>query len=347
MEDEENGITNCGNCRKVMTKEMIDILVSMLEDNDSPKKIAKTLKISVKTVYKWQIKYEECNKNVENLKNDIKKRGRKQSESNTLLKDQICEIIQADCRLTQKGIGVKLKEMGSNVVQGTISKQLKKAEITRKRLRKKSVKITSPEVISQRKCYAREMRGIRSSRILFLDETGFNLHSKNNYGYSPKNTQAFSIVPSNRGRNISVISLLSSTKLVHTKIIDGPYNGQLLMEFLEECVGHFRSIDFPFLVMDNVKFHHVRDVSIFAERNNIQLRYLPPYSPDLNPIENVFGTLKARYYNVRPTPGTKEEVKQTIFDVITEMNEDENLHFYTFYEHMQKFLDRAFNGELF
>ena len=77
MEDEENGITNCGNCRKVMTKEMIDILVSMLEDNDSPKKIAKTLKISVKTVYKWQIKYEECIKNVENLKNDIKKRGRK------------------------------------------------------------------------------------------------------------------------------------------------------------------------------------------------------------------------------------------------------------------------------
>ena len=68
---------------------------------------------------------------------------------------------------------------------------------------------------------------------------GYNFYSRNNYGYSPKNTKAISIVPANRGINIYVLSILSLSRLLHTKIIDGPYNDALFVEFLEEYVIQF------------------------------------------------------------------------------------------------------------
>ena len=338
----QNGRQVDRKARKILTTDVVIILVNMIREKKSPKEIASSL--SIKTVYKWKTKYEDCEENGQELIKNIKKVGRKKYEKEEL-QNKICEIIQADCTLTQKGIKGKFQETGVFASQSKISKVLVKAEITRKRLRKKSVKITSPEVIMQRKVYAREMHSVRNSRILFLDETGFNLHTKNNYGYSPKNVNAVCMVPANRGRNVSVLSLLSSTGILKTKIIDGSYNGIFFLEFLEECVSLFDDIEAPILVMDNVKFHHIKEVGLFAERNSIRLQYLPPYSPDLNPIENVFLVLKSRYHNVSPYPTTNTGLKSAILQKVDEMNQ--TLNFGAFYEKMRGFLDLAFSGEFF
>ena len=61
------------------------------------------------------------------------------------------------------------------------------------------------------------------------------------------------MVPANRGRHASILS--SSTRILKTKFIDGSYKGTF-----EECVTYFDDIESPILVMDNVTFHHIKEV---------------------------------------------------------------------------------------
>ena len=72
------------------------------------------------------------------------------------------------------------------MTQSNISRIFKNNEITRKILVIKSEKVISPNVISLRKVSAAELRQIANSRLLYLDETGFNLHTSAHYGYNPK-----------------------------------------------------------------------------------------------------------------------------------------------------------------
>ena len=62
---------------------------------------------------------------------------------------------------------------------------------------RKSEKIISPNAISLRKVHPAEIRQIENSRLLYLDETGFNLHTSANYGYSPKNMEEVRMISAN------------------------------------------------------------------------------------------------------------------------------------------------------
>ena len=75
--------------------------------------------------------------------------------------------------------------------------------------------------------------------------------------------------------------------------------------------------------------------------------YLLPYSPALNPIEEVFSSLKARYYQIRQRPESSREVFENVRTIIEEMNSDGKLNLNNFYINMRKYLSLAFIGEFF
>ncbi|KAF7684944.1 hypothetical protein CDIK_4307 [Cucumispora dikerogammari] len=88
----------------------------------------------------------------------------------------------------------------------TISKSLKRMNISRKSLSTVPSDRNSPRVIVLRYSYGRECELFSSENFAYLDETGFNLHTTTNYGYSLVNTKAFVNVVSNRGQNISLLA---------------------------------------------------------------------------------------------------------------------------------------------
>ena len=90
--------------------------------------------------------------------------------------------------------------------------------------------------------------------------------------------------------------------------------------------------------MDNVRFHHSNDVKLWCKRKNIIIKYIPPYSPDLNPIENVFSTFKSRYSAIRPFASTNTMVKEYIGQVITNMNEDPTIIHERYFERMTEYI---------
>ena len=82
-----------------------------------------------------------------------------------------------------------------NRSKGAFSNTLKKICITRKRLRKIPVERNSERIIGLRQAYARELQHYALNHLVYLDETGFNLLTFTNYGYSHKNTKAVALFP--------------------------------------------------------------------------------------------------------------------------------------------------------
>ncbi|PWA00880.1 hypothetical protein BB558_003049 [Smittium angustum] len=107
----------------------------------------------------------------------------------TPLDNCILEIVNSDNSLTQEGIIKKLAEKGfPGVKQPTVSRRLKKLGITRKRLTLIKDQAITQENMLQKRAYSNEIFNTKYNRLLYLDETGFNLHSSNDYGYSLKGT---------------------------------------------------------------------------------------------------------------------------------------------------------------
>jgi len=92
--------------------------------------------------------------------------------------------------------------------------------------------------------------------MLFIDETGFNLHTIRNYGYSPINTPV-NVLVKPRERNVSLMAMISSTGIIHTKIRDGFCDSNFLIVFLQECIdsNNFMNSRNKIIIMDNVRFH--------------------------------------------------------------------------------------------
>jgi len=124
------------------------------------------------------------------------------------------------------------------------------------------------------------------------------------------------------------------------KIKDGAWNAEAFCEFIVECLAPAivtKSISTPILIMDNCPFHKSLMVTQCLARNNILVRFLPTYSPQLNPIEEFFSMIKNRFQSLEPRPTTREEVKERIITVFNGINTDLK----PFFNHMRNFLEKA------
>jgi transposase len=215
---------------------------------------------------------------------------------------------------------------------------------TRKRLQKIPVERNSDRVVDLRRSYCEIISNVPSDSLIFLDETGFNLHTSYNYGYSPAGQPAVIGLPANRGRNLSLITTISMYGLVSYAIIDGPVNGDVFSSYLEIDMLPRLQKRIPTVVMDNARIHHVAKVSKWATDNGIQIQYLPPYSPQLNPVENLYASIKMKLNNTRPHPSSTEELRlilNSILDAIVDVD------FSNYFNKMRSWIDKGQRNEPF
>lgn len=152
--------------------------------------------------------------------------------------------------------------------------------------------------------------------------------------------------PANRGRNISIIAILSNVGIFKYRSILGAYNANSFLEFLCQC-SYDIAQTFPnsYLIMDNAKFHHSQNVTAFLEEEEIRYKFLPPYSPQLNPIEECFSAFKSRLHKVSPKPTTTSQLISCVDSIFAAMNSD--LNFENFYQHMREYVQKAYNRQAF
>jgi transposase len=109
-------------------------------------------------------------------------------------------------------------------------------------------------------------------------------------------TRAVASQPFNRGQKWTMITVMNCFGIVAYKIVPGAANGESFREFLSKLVVPAMQA-WPgrnsIIVLDGARFHHNAQVRTMVEQAGGHLVFLPPYSPDFNPIELVFGWMKA------------------------------------------------------
>jgi transposase len=139
---------------------------------------------------------------------------------------------------------------------------------------------------------------ILQDSILYLDESGFNLHLRRTRGRAKRGHAPYVEVPTQRGANISFCGAMSRGGLFFHCLRTGAFRSTT---FIEEVLDPLWNLllqspnwTFPvWVVMDNCPFHHSHVVvDWFEDHPDVRSVYLPPYSPFLNPIEEMFNWLK-------------------------------------------------------
>jgi transposase len=128
--------------------------------------------------------------------------------------------------------------------------------------------------------------------LVFLDEAGCHQAMTRLYARAPRGQRAQATKPVNRGRHVTMLGALSLQGLVAAMTVEGFTDGEAFLAFLREVlVPQLRPGQI--LILDNLKAHKVAGVAEACATAGVQLLYLPPYSPDLSPIEECWSKVKA------------------------------------------------------
>lgn len=141
-------------------------------------------------------------------------------------------------------------------------------------------------------------------RLVFLDETGLNTKMGRLYGRSPGGSRCLGALPHGHWRTSTLIAALRQDRIGAPLLIDGPMDGAMFLAYVQQVLcAELRPNDL--VICDNLSCHKVSGVLEAITACGAELRYLPAYSPDLNPIEMAFSKLKAllRKAAARNLPG--------------------------------------------
>ncbi len=128
--------------------------------------------------------------------------------------------------------------------------------------------------------------------LVFLDETGVNTKMARLYGWAPVGERCRDSVPYSHQKTMTFIAGLRLSGLTAPWVLDGHMNGNAFRVYIERMLGPTLRLG-DTVILNNLPAHKVVGIKQAVTACGAQLFYLPPYSPDLNPIEMAFSKLKA------------------------------------------------------
>lgn len=142
-----------------------------------------------------------------------------------------------------------------------------------------------------RSAWKAEIAAIDPATLVFLDETSTQIVLTRTRGRAPRGERVLGQIPRNHGQNHTCLMAISATEVVAPLVVPGAVDGQVFQQWLTTWL-------LPQLprgttiVLDNLSVHRNPDVRKAITTAHCHVRYLPPYSPDFNPIEQIFAKLK-------------------------------------------------------
>ena len=177
-----------------------------------------------------------------------------------------------------------------------------------------------PDVAVRRAKWKVWQAGLDPERLVFLDETWAKTNMTRPRGRSLEGTRLIAKVPHGHWKTTTFLAALRSTGLTAPLVIDGPVNGDIFLAYVEQhLVPTLKAGDI--VIMDNLSSHKRAGVREAIESVGASLVYLPPYSPDFNPIELLFSKFKWLLRSVADR--TIEALWQTCGKLLDEFSEPE------------------------
>lgn len=132
---------------------------------------------------------------------------------------------------------------------------------------------------------------VEAERLVFVDEMGTNVSLSPLYAWSRKGERAFGSAPRNWGKNVTLLSSITARGVGPCLAVEGSTTREVFEEYLERVLAPTLQPK-QIVVMDNLSAHKGGRVKEIIEARGCELVYLPPYSPDFNPIEQAFSKIK-------------------------------------------------------
>ena len=143
-----------------------------------------------------------------------------------------------------------------------------------------------------RRRWIREQGLLDSTHLVFIDETSVNTNMTRAYARGLEGERVIGRVPFAAWKTLTLVAALRCEGMTAPMLIKGAMNGETFLAYVEQClVPTLERGDI--VIMDNVPSHKVDGIQAAIESAGATLRYLPPYSPDLNPIEAAYSACKA------------------------------------------------------
>ena len=149
-----------------------------------------------------------------------------------------------------------------------------------------------PDVAAARAALKAEQPTLKPRRLVFIDETAVTTKMVRHYGRSPRGERLVAKVPHGHWKTMTFIAGLRVDGLTAPYVIDGAMDGPAFLAFVEDVLAPTLGRG-DIVFMDNVRTHKIDGVADALKAVGAKVRYLPAYSPDLNPIEMLFAKLKA------------------------------------------------------
>ncbi len=132
---------------------------------------------------------------------------------------------------------------------------------------------------------------VDAERLVFVDEMGANVSLSPIYAWSRKGERAFGSAPRNWGKNVTLLASITHQGVGPCLAVEGPTTREVFEAYLERVLAPALRPG-QIVVVDNLSAHKGGRVKEIVEARGCEIVYLPPYSPDLNPIEQAFSKVK-------------------------------------------------------
>ena len=147
------------------------------------------------------------------------------------------------------------------------------------------------DVARARRRWIREQGMLDPAQLVFIDETAVSTNLVRLRGRAPRGVRLIGRVPLGHWETITYVAALRHNKMTAPMVVKGAMTGEMFLAYVEQClVPTLKRNDI--VVMDNFAAHKVPGIRAAIEKAGANLRYLPKYSPDLNPIELSYSKFK-------------------------------------------------------
>ncbi|WP_155049816.1 IS630 family transposase [Piscirickettsia salmonis] len=253
--------------------------LKMIDEGIPITQISKLLKISRDTLHRW--------KNRRDHTGDVKARFGYQTGYNHKISDmeEFQKFIDQNPGKTHQQLADLYPVEMSAKTMGVWIKKLAIPE-------KKSFRYQERDAL-KRKAFLEKVEKIDNDKIVYMDEAGMDDTERYAYGHSAKGKRCYAEKPGKKSIRINFIGGLRGKQFMAPMMVEGYCNANVCQAYIDQCLIPCLSPG-ETVIMDNASFHKSKGVKEAIEDAGCHLLFLPPYSPDLNPIEHVWSPLKNR-----------------------------------------------------
>jgi transposase len=149
----------------------------------------------------------------------------------------------------------------------------------------------TPRVQQAHTAYRQRAAALELRRLKFVDEAGVNLAMTRLYGRAPRGERVIGSIPQNYGANITLLGALGIDGLRAVMTVEGATDADVLRTYVKQVLGPTLAPG-DIVVLDNLSAHQATGIQQALARRRARRLYLPPYSPDLSPMELCVSKIK-------------------------------------------------------